>query len=204
VSDTSKSIEYPTSLVRGFVLVGGRSSRFGHDKALYPIEDRPMAMRIADTLLQVVESVTLVGEPSKYRHLGLPVIADTLEDIGPLGGISSALGESDAQWNLIVACDLLHVDRGVLERLIDCAIDTAADVVWPVTPDGRTQPLCAVYSKAAATHVRTQVKQGVRKVTDAFTECRTLKLRFEDDRPFSNFNYVSDLASSFKVPGNAA
>jgi molybdopterin-guanine dinucleotide biosynthesis protein A len=204
VSDASKSIEYPTSLVEGFVLVGGRSTRFGHDKALYPIEDRPMAMRVADTLLQVVASVTLIGEPAKYRHLGLPVIADNLEAIGPLGGISTVLEESDAPWNLIVACDLLHLERGVLERLIDCAIDTAADVVWPVTPDGRTQPLCAVYSKASSDHVKSQVEQGIRKVTDAFTERRTLKLRFDDDRPFFNFNYVNDLAPSFKVPDNAA
>ena len=163
-----------------------------------------MAMRVADTLSQVVESVTLIGEPAKFRHLGLPVIADKLEAIGPLGGISTVLEESDAHWNLVVACDLLHLDRSVLERLIDSANNAAADVVWPVTPDGRTQPLCAVYSKAAATHVRAHVEQGIRKVTDAFTECRTLKLRFDDDRPFSNFNYVNDLVPSFKVPDNVA
>ncbi len=163
-----------------------------------------MAMRIADTVLQVVESVTLIGEPAKYRQLGLPVIADNLDAIGPLGGILTALDESDAQWNLIVACDLLHLNRGVLERLIDCAIKAKADVVWPVTPDGRTQPLCAVYSKGALAHVKPQVERGVQKVTDSFAGCLIEKLQFEDQIPFSNFNYLSDISSPLKDPGNVA
>ncbi len=163
-----------------------------------------MAMRVADTVLQVVESVTLIGKPAKYRQLGLPVIADNLEAIGPLGGILTALEDSDAQWNLIVACDLLHLNRDVLERLIDYAIKARADVVWPVTPDGRTQPLCAVYSKTALAHLKPQVERGVRKVTDGFAGCLIEELQFEDQAPFSNFNYLSDISSPLKDPGNVA
>ena len=195
MSKKTAAIESPPAPARGFVLVGGRSSRFGNDKALHRIGGRPMALRVADVLGQVVESVTLVGRPEKYRRLGLPVIADKLDGIGPLGGILAALEESDAEWNLIVACDLPRIERSVLECLIHRARTAGADVVWPVTPDGRIQPLCAAYAKRAAGRARSQVERGVRKVADAFCGCHIDKPAFADQAPFRNANRASDLES---------
>ncbi len=196
------AVEFPTALARGFVLVGGRSSRFGRDKALHPVGGRPMALRVADTLAQVVESVTLVGPPAKYRALGLPVIADKREGIGPLGGVlaaleEAALEESAAAWSLIAACDLPRIDRGALERLLRRALTSGADAVWPATPDGRLQPLCAAYSKRSAARARAAAQRGVFKIADAFASCRIDKLAFADPAPFRNVNHPSDLEALF-------
>ncbi len=191
------AIEFPTPSARGFILVGGRSSRFGADKALHRVGGRPMALRVADVLSKVVESVTLVGRPARYRQLGLPVIADKFDGIGPLGGILAALEESDTEWNLIVACDLPRIERSVLECLIQRVRTADADVVWPAAPDGRIQPLCAAYSKRAAVRVRSAVERGVRKVADAFSGCRIAKPSFDDQAPFHNVNRMSELESLF-------
>ena len=45
----------------GFVLVGGRSSRMGTDKALLPYNGVPLASHIAALLAPAVDQVYLVG-----------------------------------------------------------------------------------------------------------------------------------------------
>lgn len=184
---------------QGFVLVGGRSSRFGADKALHPLGGRPMALCVADVVAQAAASVTLVGPPEKYAALGLSVIPDKdvggkPGGIGPLGGILAALEASASAWNLIVACDLPAVERGVLERLLRRArAEPSVDAVWPAAPDGRPQPLCAAYAKRAAGPARAAAERGVRKVADAFAACRIARLPFDDPAPFRNVNRADDL-----------
>src|SRR5262249_800619 len=90
----------------GFVLVGGRSSRMGPDKALLPAGSRTLAEQSAHSVRQAAGNVTLIGDPEKYASLGLPVIADAVEGSGPMGGIYTALLHSKEDWNLVVACDM--------------------------------------------------------------------------------------------------
>src|SRR6058998_1400393 len=90
----------------GFVLVGGRSSRMGRDKACLPLQGRTLLEHVAAAVAAAAGSVTLVGSPERYQNLGFRVIADSLPGCGPLGGIHTALGASPADWNLIVACDM--------------------------------------------------------------------------------------------------
>src|SRR5579884_3354907 len=87
----------------GYVLVGGRSSRFGSDKAIFPWQGRPLALRVAEQVLRAAGSVALVGNPEIYKHLGLPVIPDPVSGAGPLAGLAAALGHSPAEWNLGIA-----------------------------------------------------------------------------------------------------
>jgi molybdopterin-guanine dinucleotide biosynthesis protein A len=105
--------------VAGYILVGGKSSRFGRDKALVEVGGRPLALRVVDALSPVTGTVTLVGAPEKYRHLGLRVIPDLLADFGPLAGILAALDDSQRAWNLLLACDMPRVTAGFLTFLLD-------------------------------------------------------------------------------------
>src|SRR5690349_13170490 len=94
---------------QGYVLLGGRSSRMGQDKALLAFEDRPLAARVADLVQQACGSVTLVGSREKYGGLGYPVMDDIFPNQGPLGGIHTALSRSRARWNLIAGCDMPYL-----------------------------------------------------------------------------------------------
>ena len=100
-----------------YILVGGKSSRFGSDKALLEIEGRPLVVHLAAIAQQAAGSVTLVGQPARYEHLGLPIIPDTQADIGPLAGILAALEHSSQPWNLLLACDMPHVTAAFLDWL---------------------------------------------------------------------------------------
>ena len=163
--------------VAGFILAGGQSSRMGVDKGLLEIAGEPMIVRVARSVESVVGAPAMVvGTPEKFRELGLRAIADDWPGCGPLGGIATALRASEADWNLIVACDLPYLTREWLEYLLQRARDSAEEAVVPMnpTPENKrgAEPLCAVYHKGCEPTLRRALERGVRKVTDGLVELR--------------------------------
>ena len=103
------------------MLVGGRSSRMGRDKALLPYRGGVLAEFVARAVKLAAGSAVLVGSPSRIAHLGYPVLRDIYPGEGPLGGILSVLEHNAAEWNLIVACDMPEISAGFLSGLLDAA-----------------------------------------------------------------------------------
>ncbi|HEY0349959.1 MAG TPA: molybdenum cofactor guanylyltransferase, partial [Pyrinomonadaceae bacterium] len=130
--------------VEAFILVGGRSSRMGKDKAGLPFGDRSAVALIAASLQVVSHTIRSVGGAVPAVE-GLPNIADAHDRWGPLAGIEAALCNSNSEYSLIVACDLPFVTGKLFERLIGVANHSAAIV--PLQSDGRSQPLCAIYRR---------------------------------------------------------
>lgn len=183
----------PRPRVAGYVLTGGRSSRFGSDKALYPFRGKAMAVWVAEAVLDHVSTVTLVGNPDLHSSFGIPVIPDPVPGAGPLGGIVAALAHAKCQWCLIAACDMPMVADAPLAALIEKAARSSGKAVLPRTPDGRVQPLCAIYSTAARTALEDALLDGVRKVTEALERLEWEPFDVESPKPFSNINEISDL-----------
>lgn len=177
----------------GFVLTGGRSSRFGSDKALFPFRGRPMALRVADALQTLVHPVTLVGDPATYGSLGLPVIPDQMAGAGPLAGIVASLEHASAPWILVAACDMPKLRAAPLKSLLEVAARSNVAAVMPRTPDGHLQPLCAMYSQQALVPLATALRAGTRKVTEAVSSLAWKTLEVEDGSPFTNINRPRDL-----------
>jgi molybdopterin-guanine dinucleotide biosynthesis protein A len=187
----------------GYVLVGGRSSRFGSDKALAPWQGRPLALWVAEQVRAVAGSVILVGNPEKYAALGLPLIPDAVEGFGPLAGVAAALGHTRAAWNLIVACDMPHLTREFLAFLLSAARALPGDVLLPAGRRGRLEPLCAVYSSECAGPIAAAVSRGVHKMTDGLAGLRVRRLPFRaytsfdrDGLLFANLNTRADLEAA--------
>ena len=173
----------------GWILTGGRSTRMGTDKALVDVNGRPLVLAIADKIAAVCGIVTLVGEPAKYIQLGLPVIPDHFSGAGPLSGIEAALAATAADLNLIVACDMPALNQAILERLFDPAFDCSL----PRYPDGKVEPLCAVYHQRCHPAIRAALEQGTRKVTDALASFAIRYVSVVHREPFTNLNTPEDL-----------
>lgn len=74
--------------VLGAVLAGGRSSRFGSDKAAALIDGRPMLDWVIDALAPQVDEVIICGREAPGR---ICVADRPRPDLGPLGGLNAAL-----------------------------------------------------------------------------------------------------------------
>lgn len=192
----------------GYILVGGKSSRFGRDKALLEIDKRPLALRLAGVVREATGNVTLVGAAAKYEHLGLRVIPDPLEGFGPLAGVLAALEDSQAARNLIIACDMPFLTAEFIGFLCSEAERTAADVLLPVSPEGIPEPLCAVYSASCRAVIRGEVERGIQKVTRALEKLNVRRLRPSDyagldgqGKVFTNINTLEDWQAAQSARG---
>lgn len=150
----------------GYLLAGGASSRMGTDKALLPFRGRTLAQHIAGEMVSVAESVTLVGDPDRYTGLGLRVIPDAVEACGPVGGIYTALRDTTADWNLVVACDMPGLKARFLAELFAAAERDGGLCLAPTSPSGRVEPLCAVYHRDALARVQEALDRGLRRARD--------------------------------------
>lgn len=147
------------------------------------IDGQPLVARALHLLQPLCSPVTIVGPPEPYRHLGFSAIADELPEIGPLGGLLTALGRSSADWNLVVACDLPYLSAEWLRFLIGRAMGSSARVVLPDSIAG-PEPLCAMYHRECAVAMRSAIERGVLKVTRALEGLRIERVTPSEIRAF--------------------
>jgi molybdopterin-guanine dinucleotide biosynthesis protein A len=181
-----------------FVLAGGRSSRMGRSKALLPFAGKPLIMHMAQLIEPVSERPTIVGPPGEYRRFGFRVVADDRRNLGPLGGICTALRVTRREWSLIVGCDLPFLTREWLEFLISRAASSPADVVIPMNERGY-EPLCAMYRKRAHEAIDAAVERGVRKITDGLAKLTLARIEPEE---WKAFDPHGTLFKNINTPGD--
>jgi molybdopterin-guanine dinucleotide biosynthesis protein A len=135
--------------IEGFILAGGASSRMGVDKAHLRLGGQTLVGRAAEALRAVCGRVSVVSSKPDAHQFGLPVVRDLFEGRGALGGLHAALAHASAGWVAVLSCDLPFVSGALFERL-KALRPPDSDAVAPLQPDGRPQPLCALYSRAAS------------------------------------------------------
>jgi molybdopterin-guanine dinucleotide biosynthesis protein A len=137
----------------GLVLAGGRSTRFGEgDKALARLDGVPMIRRVADRLTTVIDSLIVNCRPEQTGSLSaaladypleVTVAEDAEPDRGPMAGIRTGLQATDADYSVVVACDMPFVDPDFVEYLFERA--AGHDAAVPRLGDGWFQTTQAVY-----------------------------------------------------------
>jgi molybdenum cofactor guanylyltransferase len=184
--------------IHGFVLTGGQSRRMGRDKSLLKVGDRTMVARSCAVMIAVAAKCAIVGDPAMHRVAGFSTIPDERPGLGPLGGIVTALGHSQSEWNLVMACDMPYITAEWLEYLKGRASQSAADAILPTSEKG-AEPLCAAYRITALGGIRRAIEEGRLKVTRAL-EGLTVEWvsrsdweRFDaEGRLFKNMNTPAD------------
>lgn len=116
--------------ILGAVLIGGRSSRFGSDKAQALFGERSLADHAVAAIAPFVDEVVMVG-------------GDAVPDLpraglGPLGGVAAALDQAATRGFrgvLTIACDMPRVPATLIEALLRRAPSYCLDApvlgLWP-------------------------------------------------------------------------
>ena len=194
--------------VESFILVGGASSRMGSDKAQLMFGTQTGVQRIAAELAGLTTRVRLVGSRGEPRDSGFENVPDRREHWGALGGIHSALAASQATWVFVVACDLPLVTSDLFSRLWKFNTDKF-DAIVPIQPDGRPQPLCAVYRREVNSEEAARlIATGEHTPRALLAQVRTRWVEFEElaDLPgaeyfFLNVNTPADYELAKQIVG---
>lgn len=168
--------------IAAFILAGGASSRMGTDKSQLRLEQQTFTQRIAETLLQLTDSVFIVGRDSDESSLRS--VADVYPKWGALGGIHAALAACSREWAIVVACDLPFVTSELFSYLADQRMDH--DAVVPIQEDGRPQPLAALYRVDPCLRQATDlIEAGRRRPLDLLEAVETRWVAFDELRNFA-------------------
>lgn len=130
-----------------YLLAGGKSSRFGSDKARALLHGQPLLCRIADALRPIADPVRVIaGTDRRYADLGLVTIADRRPGLGPLAGLETALlhmrEHHGPGWVILCSCDLLDVRPRWIRDLLAARCPHTRAVLFA---DPIPQPLPALY-----------------------------------------------------------
>lgn len=181
--------------IDAFILAGGASRRMGTDKSQLLVDGQSFVERIADTLLKLTDSVTIVG-PTAIPPL--PNVPDVYAQWGALGGLHAALNACRREWTIVVACDLPFVTSELFLHLAGARLDH--DAVVPFQPDGRPQPLAALYRKHPCLERATElIETGRRRPLDLLEAVNTRWVAFDEiknldqaEKFFVNINTPED------------
>ncbi|MFC5051530.1 NTP transferase domain-containing protein [Rubritalea spongiae] len=143
----------------GLLLVGGKSTRMGQDKAqLIYRDDTPEWQRLYAHLEALTEQAFLCHRAD--QDFGVPAIIDPAE--GPLCAIHAAQqAHPNARW-LVIACDLPLLEGDTLSQLIESANPEKDATSFASNVDHRAEPLCAIYEPSSAAAISTAVSDGKR------------------------------------------
>jgi len=159
------------------IMAGGGSRRMGTDKTMLEIEGRPIIQRTCRQLAACFEQILIsANQADRYAFLGFQTVPDKVPEQGPLMGIASALEASANELNFVIACDIPRIELGYVRRIISEAINSDADIIIPVTNEGKYEPLFAVYRKSALKSINKVLSSGGRKISDVFDLCKIKKV----------------------------
>jgi molybdopterin-guanine dinucleotide biosynthesis protein A len=160
-----------TEPLTGLILAGGKSSRFGSDKASALLQGRPLLQWVVGALSEVCNAVVVVkaaGQalPAFECRVAVDVVEDLYEGKGPLAGLVAGFGSVRTPLCFAASCDAPLVQPALIHLLADRAAEH--DIVSPFV-GGFLQPLVAVYRPASCLPVfRDFVERDLLKITAAF------------------------------------
>jgi len=173
------------------VLAGGQSRRMGQDKNFLPFHGRPMIEHIVGQLTPWFDEVMIgANEPDKFAFLQRRVVSDREPGQGPLMGLLSCLAASRHELNFVTACDIPLQDPRFMMRMIQAA--AGWDIVMPLSPEGRPEPLLAVYRKTVCAAAEQVLARGGRRVADLFDHVKVKNVPMTEAGWYRNLNTPED------------
>ncbi len=182
--------------IYGLVLVGGRSTRMGRDKAALPFGGKPQAVAAFELLSKCCAKVFLSCRRGQVNPHGLPQIEDVVEDIGPMGGILSAFQAHPVKAWLVLACDLPFLTEATLRDLITRRDPSQWASAYRSAHDGLPEPLCAIYEPAMAGKLREFAAQEMVCPRKALIKLGVPLLELADGRALDNVNHPHEFEAA--------
>lgn len=180
--------------VWGLVLAGGRSRRFGRDKAGFqPAGDEwPWARRQVELARRCCEQVILSVRPDQSLAPNLAPgtgqVADCFGESGPLGALLSAWETyPEVAW-MLIACDLPALDHQTLSELIAGRNTLCPATAFVHPADGVPEPLCTIYEPVARRALRAGFAGGRLSLRRYLERVLPVSARLVPSHPDALFN----------------
>lgn len=189
-------------IVAGLILAGGRSTRFGAEKAMASLAGVPMVEYIAERLfsrcrLLAVSARDPSGAARWAAERGFAVVEDRPGNAeGPLAGVQAGLewaAEAGAEILVTAPCDTPGLPKNLVTRLIDAAQGVGAVAA---NGEGHIEPLCGAWPISLRGFLDSALRHGGHPpVHELVAELGFNVVRISQPGCFANINRREDLAT---------
>jgi molybdopterin-guanine dinucleotide biosynthesis protein A len=152
------------------ILCGGKSKRFGGYKIFHKINGKTILEIVYEKFKEKTDDVFLQLSShqdfgNNMSYLAPKIHYDLTDNIGPLGGIYSALYFAQYDKVFIIAGDLPFIDVRILDELLLYYDHT---IIIPRWHDRYLEPLCAIYSKNVLPVIQDQIENRDFKISNLY------------------------------------
>lgn len=193
-------------ILYGLVLAGGKSTRMKMDKSTlhyHGLTQIEWAVQLLEKCCDKVFISNRKEQNGLQGHEAAQQIHDRPEfnNLGPIGGILSAMtSHPDAAW-LVLACDLPFVTMKTLETLIKKRNPVKIATVYLSSSDKLPEPLCAIWEAQSYPRVLKFVKHGMHCPRKILINSDAQLIEPMDKNALDNINNPEEYKQALKTIG---
>ena len=193
--------------ILGTVLAGGKSQRFGEDKSQVKLGDKLLIDYILSEILDEFNEVLLVSNNliNFKESEKISLIKDFKKDLGPLGGVLSAMkwiktNKRDYQWIATFPVDTPFFKRQILKDFIKNINFNESDLFF-IKSNNTRHNIFGLWSIKLLDRLEKDLNDGERKVELWANNVgvKIINMEFPNNDPFFNINTKEDLEKAKEI-----
>ena len=196
--------------VLGVVLAGGKSQRIGEDKSQVKLGDKILIDYILSEIIDEFNEVLVVSNNSinfrKSKKISL--IQDFKKDLGPLGGVLTAMkwvkdNNKDYQWISTFPVDTPFFKNQILKDFLK-NINQEEDKLFFIKSNNTRHNIFGIWSIDLIDKLEEDLIRGERKVEFWANSVgvKNIEMEFDNKDPFFNINTKEDLKKAIEILEN--
>jgi len=192
--------------ITGIILAGGKSLRYGTNKALAEVDGIRLIERVIRVMQPLFENLMIItNTPREYDYLQIPMHEDVIKGLGPLGGVYTGLNIMSTESGFFVACDMPFLQGDLIRHMLEIKADF--DAVVPKV-DWKIEPLHAIYTRNCLPAIKKLIDAHGYQIIRFFDNVRVRYVKEEEIRSFDselksflNVNSPGELIDADRLEG---
>ena len=192
--------------ILGVVLAGGKSQRFGEDKSQVKLGDKLLIDYILSEIIDEFNEVLVVSNNliDFKQSEKISLIKDFKKDLGPLGGVLTAMkwvkdNNKDYQWISTFPVDTPFFKNEILKDFLK-RINIEEGKLFFINSNDTRHNIFGLWSLDLMDKLEEDLDKGERKVEVWANNIgvKNINMKFENKDPFFNINTKEDLKKAIE------
>ena len=188
------------------ILAGGKSRRFGADKAVAKLGEKSLIDYTINKLKSKFAEILIITNNSmQVSKNNIFFIKDTMAgQLGPLVGILSAMewvknNDKNYEWIISFPCDTPFFEEKIIDKVINSQKSSDKKLLF-LKSGNKRHNIFGLWSIELMEQLRNDINQGARKVEDWANKIGTeiVEINSKSDKSFLNINTKLDLEEAQK------